>query len=78
MSIQEITILVPVVIGLVGTFTTAGLSKRLAPIASVLVGIGLVMLFTKSYGITAILIGLFTGLSASGAYSGVKKIVTDK
>lgn len=65
--------LVPVIIGVIAVFKSAGLPKRFAPLASLLLGIGGVFLlpYEVSVGVQ-ILIGIGTGLSASGLYSGTK------
>ena len=73
MSIEIIGALIPVIIGLVGVFTMAGLDKKFAPVLSLIFGVLLVLLsvgFKVNYQI--ILVGIMTGLSASGLYSGAK------
>lgn len=74
MNLTEITVLIPVITGLVSSLTSMGLDKRFAPIASVVVSIGLVFLYTQTVSIPAFMVGLITGLSACGLYSGVKKV----
>jgi hypothetical protein len=71
--------LVPLIIGVIAVFKTAGLPSRLAPLLSLILGIGSVFLLPYSYGIgVQVLIGIGTGLSASGLYSGAKATVTPK
>lgn len=65
--------LVPLIIGVVGVFKTAGIPSRLAPLISLLLGVGGVLLLPYDFAIgVQILIGIGTGLSASGLYSGAK------
>lgn len=82
MTIETMGALVPVIIGLVGVFTMAGMNKKYAPLLSLLLGLFLVSLSVKfKVNYAVVLVGLITGLSASGLYSGTKKTVeifTDK
>lgn len=68
--------LVPVIIGVVSVFKSAGMPSRFAPLASLALGIGGVFLLPHdvALGVT-ILIGIGSGLSASGLYSGAKAMV---
>lgn len=65
--------LVPLIIGVVAVLKNAGLPKRFAPLASLLLGVGGVFLlpYELTVGIQ-LLLGVGTGLSASGLYSGAK------
>lgn len=67
---------IPIVAGLVEIIKTAGLPSRYAPIASLLVGVGVSYLFGWSEWQWGILNGVVYGLSASGLYSGVKAVAT--
>jgi hypothetical protein len=65
--------LVPLIIGVVAVFKTAGLPSRLAPLLSLILGIVAVLLLPYEVAVALkILIGIGTGLSASGLYSGAK------
>ena len=68
---------VPVVLGLVQVFKRAGLSHRFAPLASILLGIGVLFLVGLSYQV-AIVQGIIVGLSASGLWSGTKTLLNSK
>lgn len=60
---------IPVVVALVQVIKQMGLSDRYAPIASIVLGIGLAAVVTT--GLVPIIIGgIVVGLSASGLYSG--------
>jgi hypothetical protein len=65
--------LVPLIIGVVGVLKNSGLPTRFAPLVSLLLGImGVFLLpYDLSVGIQ-VLLGIGTGLSASGLYSGTK------
>lgn len=65
--------LVPVVAAVVSAIRMAGLKTKMAPIASMIVGVIGVYLF-NDFVISGenIVIGLVTGLTASGLYSGIK------
>ena len=63
---------VPVALGLVQLIKTAGLPTRLAPIASLLVGIGLITLLPDLSWQATLAQGLIVGLAASGLWSGSK------
>lgn len=69
----DITIAVPVIVALVSILKTAGLDSRYAPLVSVLIGTVAFYFFGESVDIkTNLFVGLVSGLSASGLYSGAK------
>lgn len=70
-------VLAPITVGLVQVIKSSGLPTRLAPLATILVGVFLqylvnVALSSEQSLAMTILLGLIVGLSASGLYSGVK------
>ena len=67
---MDITILIPIVTGLVSAIKTAGLPSKYAPAVSLVLGIAAAYLINDT-----IVSGLVIGLSASGLYSGVKATV---
>lgn len=62
---------IPVTVGLVAVIKNLGLDSRYAPVASILVGIGLVALSAAAWQVV-IAQGLIVGLAASGLWSGTK------
>jgi len=65
--------LIPVVTGLVEIVKGVGVPSQFAPIAAIIMGIGLSALVVT--GLPAIIIGgIVVGLSSSGLYSGVKAL----
>lgn len=72
MNITVLAGMVPIILGLVQALKAAGLPTRFAPIVSVVIGVGCVGLVSGSFGISSILIGVITGLSSAGLWSGVK------
>lgn len=75
MTLTAIAVLIPVIIGLVGVVTNLGLSSKFAPLLCLVFGYVAVGLLTHSWGGTSILVGIVTGLSATGAHSGVTSSV---
>lgn len=73
----EFTILVAVLAGIVSVAKKAGLASRYAPSLSLLLGVVLSFLAnTNAMPLNEIIMtGLVIGLTASGAYSGVKATV---
>ena len=66
--------LVPIIIGLVAVFRKVGLTTRFAPIMAVALGIvGAVSL--SEFSAPNVIVGILTGLSAAGLYSGTKTTV---
>lgn len=66
--------LIPITIGLVGVINTLGINKKYSPIISILISIGLVAMTGVSWQYF-IAQGIIVGLSASGLYSGVRKVI---
>lgn len=64
---------VPILIGLVEVVKGLGLSSRFAPLASLVLGIGLMYLVPDMTSKMIIIQGIIAGLVASGLYSGTKK-----
>lgn len=75
MSITVIAILVPVIIGLVGVIINFGLSSKFAPLLCIVFGYIGVALLSHSWGSQSILVGIVTGLAATGTHSGVSSSV---
>ena len=70
MNITAIVILIPVIVGLVGVITQIGMPTKFAPIACIVLGYVLVCLLNHFWGAESILVGLVTGLAATGGHSG--------
>lgn len=70
----DITIAVPVIIALVEAFKYAGLSSKLAPIVSVILGVAGFYFFGVDDLQVRLFEGLISGLTASGLYSGTKTL----
>lgn len=66
--------IVPVVVALVQGAKAVGMSGKYAPIASIVIAIGLIILTGPASWSAVILQGIVAGLSASGLYSGGKAI----
>ncbi len=64
---------IPIVIGVVGIANTVGLSKKYSSIFAILLGIGFVALTGVAWQFY-VAQGIIVGLSASGLFSGVKKL----
>lgn len=76
MDIQSLAIAVTATMGLVELLKKVGFPSRFSPLLSLVLGIGMVFLFTKSINLGVLGIGVITGLTASGFYSGVKSVAT--
>lgn len=67
--------LIPIITMLVDILKKAGLPKKFAPLASLVLGIIFGMAFENTGDIkNSIIIGLIMGTSASGLYSGGKEV----
>lgn len=77
MDIQALGIAVTATLGIVELIKKIGFNSRFAPLVSLFVGIGMVFLFTKQINLGTLAIGIITGLTASGVYSGAKSVVTN-
>ena len=71
----EFLAIVPVTTGLVEVVKVTGLPDRFAPLASLLIGVGLAF-FVADTVPAVILGGIAAGLMASGLYSGTRAMVT--
>lgn len=70
---EQVTLLVALIIGVVEVAKKTGLPARFAPLLSV--GLGLVMAFLGGgLTMTALTAGLMMGLMACGLFSGVKAV----
>jgi hypothetical protein len=68
------TALVPIIVGIVEALKTAGLPSKYAPVVSLMLGVlATVSVFGNSI-VWEVMNGLLVGLSASGLYSGIKKV----
>lgn len=66
-------VLIPLIVGIVELFKKAGLSKKMSPLISLVVGIGFGVVYVANFDWKqGVLVGLMLGLSASGLYSGSK------
>ena len=71
----ETSIAIAIVVGITEVIKRAsGLNTRYAPLLSLIVGIGIVLLGDAPLK-ESIITGIIVGLSASGLYGGVKKTV---
>jgi len=70
-----IVAIIPVVIGLVQVVKQVGLPTKFAPLASIVLGFGLVALTSVTWPV-AIVQGIIVGLAASGLWSGSKSTLT--
>ncbi|NEU31968.1 hypothetical protein GN156_14445 [bacterium LRH843] len=69
-------VLIPLLVGLVELFKTAGLPKKLSPIAALLLGVAAGVVYVYPEDIKGgIIVGIMMGLSASGLYSGTKNTI---
>lgn len=75
MQIEVLGILIPIIMGCVSAAKEMNLPSRLAPLLSILFGVGFVALLTHSFSGVNILVGIATGLAACGLYSGGKTLI---
>lgn len=74
-TVSEFAVLAaPLTVGLVQILRQAGLPKRITPIASLVVGVGLMSLTSLIWQLVVIQ-GLLVGLLAVGTFSAVKNTV---
>lgn len=64
---------IAILTGLVELTKRIGLPDRLAPVASLVLGVALAY-FAAGFSLQSVLSGIVLGLSASGLYSGVKNV----
>lgn len=76
MNIESLAIGVTATVGLVEVLKKTGLNGKWAPLLSLVIGVGITFLFTQSLSVATLAIGIMTGLSASGAYSGVAAVAS--
>ena len=69
---------IPVALGLVEVVKLLKLPTRFAPVASILIGVGLVALVPDMTWQFVVVQGVIVGLSASGLWSGGKATVLNK
>lgn len=75
-TLQAVDLLfIPLVVGLVQVVKTLGLPSRFAPLASVLLGVGIEALVGGTIA-HMVIVGAIVGLSAAGLYSGTKTTVS--
>lgn len=67
--------IIPLVLGLVELFKRAGVSTKYSPFVAVILGVLAGVFYISTDIKEGIIIGLMLGLSASGLYSGTKKLV---
>lgn len=75
MQPEAIAIVVTATTGIVQIIKSIGMSSRFAPLVSLIIGIGMTLLFTHSLNLGTIFIGIVTGLTAGGLYSGTKATI---
>ncbi len=68
--------IIPLLIGVLEILKRLGISKKIVPVISVVLGVGLgIVLFADGDTITGVIKGIFIGLSAVGLYSGTKNTI---
>lgn len=72
----DLTIMVPLILGIVSSVKMVGMDAKYAPALSVVLGIIMFYFFADGLVTARIFEGLVAGLSASGLYSGVKTVLT--
>lgn len=72
---MDITLAIPVIVGVVAAIKAAGLTSRWAPLCSIIIGLLLYYFFTPVFMWENMFEGLIAGLSASGLWSGVKATI---
>ncbi len=70
----DLTIAIPVIVGIVSAAKTAGLRSKYAPLLSIGIGVGALYLFGDGTTVSRLFEGLIAGLSASGLYSSAKAV----
>ena len=69
-------LIVPLIIGLVAVARKSGVPARALPLLSLGIGVGTGVLYASNGDIKqGVLVGAMFGLSASGLYSGAKKVI---
>lgn len=78
MEATALTVAVVVTIGITDIAKKVGLPVRFAPLFSLVIGVLATFLFMESISWSIVAIGVVTGLTASGAYSGAKATFSKK
>lgn len=69
-------VLIPLIMGIVELLKRAGINKKLLPLISLVIGIGVGVVYVANFDWKqGVLVGAMLGLSASGLYSGSKNIL---
>lgn len=76
-SVATVAVLSPIVLALVSGIKSVGMESRWAFPLSLVLGITAGVFFGGATIALNVLLGIIIGLSASGLYSGVKKVVSD-
>lgn len=71
----DLTIAVPIIIGVVEAIKRLGMVTRVAPILAILLGFAFFYFWGDLTTAENLFAGLVAGLSAAGLYSGVKTVV---
>lgn len=76
---MEITTIIPVVYMLSEALKSAGVQSRYIPLTNIALGaiLGLFYAFGEGQSLWSVVMGIFMGLSAGGAYDGFKAIKGD-
>lgn len=72
---MDLTVAVPIVLALVEVAKRLGMGSKFAPIAAVVLGLGIFAVWGDGVLLDKLFEGLISGLTASGLYSGIKKTV---
>ncbi|MCQ6273929.1 hypothetical protein JMM81_02915 [Bacillus sp. V3B] len=70
-------VVIPIIIGIVEVIKRAGLPIKYSPLVSLVLGLFFGVFYVESFK-AGIIIGLMTGLSATGLYSGSKNMRNGK
>ena len=66
---------IPVIVGIVEVLKKIGITEKLAPLISLILGVIFGILYASEGNYKqGVLLGIYFGLSASGLYSGVKEL----
>lgn len=72
---MDITLAIPVIVGVVAAMKEVGLPSRWAPLSAIALGLVLYYFFSPAFMWENMFEGLIAGLSASGLWSGVKATI---
>lgn len=77
MNPSVLAVAIPFIIGIVSALKEAGLPSKLAPLLCLVVGVGIVVLLSSGqFNVEILLVGLLTGLAATGSHSGISATAT--